>query len=103
MGPLALPFCVQLCRVARRPVKCRTVLPLSLVAGGLSRWSQQNKYQEGAGATLRLIQCALESGAFLCLSKVKMTEFIDAHLRIMSFFINWLPEQIKNAMLTLKN
>lgn len=103
MGPLALPFCVQLCRVARRPVKCRTVLPLSLVAGGLSRWSQQNKYQEGAGATLGLIQCALESGAFLCLSKVKMTEFIDAHLRIMSFFINWLPEQIKNAMLTLKN
>lgn len=72
---------MQLRRVARRPVECRTVLLLSLVAGGLGRWSQRNEYQEDTVATRGLKQCALESGVLLRLSKVRMTEFIYAQHR----------------------
>lgn len=90
VGPLTLPLCVQLCRVARRPVECRTVLPLSLVAGGLGRWSQRNEYQEDAAATWGLKQCALKSGVLLCLFKVRMSEFIYAqHLSTIFWLAAW--------------
>lgn len=79
--PLTLPLCVQLCHVARRPVECRTLLLLSLVAGGLGRWSQRNDYQEDTVAARGLKQCASESGALLCLSKVRLTEFTYARRR----------------------
>lgn len=72
---------MQLCHVARRPVECRTVLLLSLVAGGLGRWSQRNEHQEDTVAARGLKQCALESGVLLCLSKVRVTEFTYARHR----------------------
>lgn len=94
VGPLTLPLCVQLCRVARRPVECRTVLLLSLMACGLGRWSRPNEYQEDAAATRGLKQCALESGALLCLSKVRMAEFIYAqHLSTINQLAVWTNEK----------
>lgn len=101
VGPLTLPPSAHLCHIARRPVECRTVLPLSLVAGGLGRWSPRNEYQEDAAAT-RGLNNVLWSLEYFCV--YLKSQWLNSFMhKVFALFIYWLPGQIEKTMLILKN
>lgn len=73
---LPLHVCVQLCRVARRLVECRTVLPLLSWRVAWAGGASKNGYQEGAGATQGSVQCVLDS-VFVCLCLCDLISWAD--------------------------